>query len=1850
MPYRQDLIIRLTEELAPAIAALHEALKSVVAQLPNMTNCELHNNVAREELLKRVTTQGSIMTAYPQVLVEKLEQSKDSELGHVVRTLRENLDKVRTLLYALAKVDWTDNMLEKGDGCFAEIEANIRKNHEAWVSQSSENKSFVDFIADLDVGVYVSELKKIFESVGIPAPELQDIPLVVYGECQINEDIAELSAINHDIFDVISIKIYTALVERYSNNPVLAGVFSSLMEFYREMGAHPFPQSGAPAYSGTQYLELYASIWPTLSIDMLKKLEFILKNEECCESLISKLTSIIGVYVNAKNHLHQMSKYVIGSRSENVLGKSEKINNMCERLIAFTSTIQSTHEVTKNLLEQLEGTVNNVCISEYGVDLLSTLRALGVQMQDVEKHTEAIEELHCEINDLFLNEASTEDFLSFDKGISNLNLYYDEGIADAWGALNESLTQHSRTFRAIMVVLRGSETCFINRGTLVEKFEELNDLDAYLQSSEKALAVYKEKILARSTMHLYRIYQQLQPLAMISNILLRNSTIKVANLCLVEVRSYINSIGGVLVGLHSHKVYSLEYFDDLLKIEGFIKDATTALGTYVTAVNGLELSGMDAKSIISASFEDELVFKTEEFADYIGKIVKFLSESGEPSDPGDPGEPSEPIGMSSSLSSLIATLESEDGSNGNERCYTEEFGELKEALSGIKTFFDGLAATFSTTFNGSFALPDTVISQFSDATLPYTEEALLSLFNSLSANLAGLGNLLGEADALAKNPTCCYKRPRQQFEIFVILEGIHGAILSATSKLKADPLTNESEFAPLIGFVTNATSATNTLISSLEDIPADSTLACKASLIAAQTEGVILPAFHAVAGRIIDILAKIGNSEYQQNTSEPEYPNICQALFEMESMLDNVVWNITQALSEFKIQLSQVDLFVYSQEFVDELKQFWSALRNARKRLQQFTQSFKQDNCETCNLLNYAPLFERVIKSFSEFEYIIHLIESNSCKRYSQTLHELVNVVDSFGQSTLALWGGNFDDLDPAKIRILDDVVIDIADAIISLGNVAASSSSGSATHVELTGLINAAKERIWAALVDFGIIVPVQSHALPEYGQLQIATDWARLMATVQHLTSSMSGMPPMRDHFVIRPSWERLSSAMLQLAANVGTRDSNEALDLSNEIFKLCEAHKAFISRVNQLEYCKPVDSVVRNFANVVTYLTRAFDASQSAFVNNLSAEDSATFATRINDVTGQISSLHATITQRPANDASPYICSIDVTFAGELLDALNLVKGATVDMLKVFNPSLQIEEPNDYLDADKVVIIRGLVNRLKMLQESMSAAWTVAATCQVRDYRQSTVDAAKSLCSAVSSLIPAIPSLFDLINICMFCEKTDIASMLEEVPPVLEQMYSDLLGVVAYLEGTCCSRLAFQTYSVAQKADVISKYLEVLEGYSSEQLVDFISNGAVQTFSAKLEADLTKLLPNKDLKLIQWSKIGELLENLENNNCLARDIESFLNEWDTVLTGIIDGLFKANLGESVASGIAIPDICECSKLPDGVRSCINTVAKMAASLGRINQSLSDVKFFYSKVFPFLKLLITLSEAVDELTIIGQHTQGAFCSRCSNFDDAFASILDDNVEGKEQSALVMLKSEIGMLMGLLAKYCDAEIAEELNLFKYRIGELNKVFEYLTGSGLATFFGQNLIEEFTYSVFEQISNAYNKSADGVTLENLGSLENSGLNELLTFISKVASSNVTFCQMANVLPYLKAFNETFKSVLERAFSVVGLKYDDTEDKTDGTGYESLEFSSGPDALLQQFKGIAEVLAISYTHAEAIRTKVDTDRFIAEEKGAALIFQVGSILKLQGEGFRKIYNAWKTSQCLKWGDCSICDDC
>jgi hypothetical protein len=1586
-PFHPELIRTVQQDLAPALLSLLNALHAAVNKAPDAISCELHNQFATNELAKEIRRQVAIMTAYPLYLSEKLAQFEQSLLGRNIRTLRDECENLQLLLGAFADVTtWNNEMLALADGHFHTLQTLLLETHKNWTQQLNNENCFT--VAN--IGAYIAELRGLLGALGRPAPLQISTPLATFGPTQIADDVAAIQRVSRVIFDVFLPQICQQLVRTPLYSPSLAGVFKTL-SFFAE---------AKPTFATDETRKhILDSLWPTLPVVTLHQLEFILKNPTCCQAYTDEIARIIGLYTGAKHNLDQMSAVLFNHQISDPLSKAQGIQNMLGELNAFKTVAAQIREKTDALILQMECAASLACFSDRDTQLMNTLKCIGDYMQTVNGHTAQIYSMHCSINDLNPNEGATNpSFGDFADNLKQLNVFYDDDIVTAWNEINELLESQYIAMQTVRCILTQTPVCFWRGASFLEQFSNFDDLEAYIRDSKLALAAYKSRSLAQSSMHLYRIHQQLQPIVMLERILLRKTTLDDANTCVGVINAALEQVHSLLTNLHSSKVHSLAYLDGLSKIEARISQINAALAGYARGIQ-----------IIEPTFDNSLVFGDADFTKYIQDILADLNALGL---------------LQSSLSRWKSTLTSEDGTGENERCYTNVFATTKARVENISNAFAAIATNLGNPFVSSFA---------STTLPPNIGDTLKSLFQQMATNLAATANTIAEIDSLAQTPTCCYRRLVNASNLYKEVDAIRLAILAVTENLAANVFNSQNDYAPATQRMEAAASSLRNIYENLADVTINHAHVCQATPIVTQTVDVILPAVQLAVGELCEALTLVSHRTITP-AAFPVDGKACNKLLECNQTLELLAEQVTNSLILLGDRLASIDLFAYSPEFVRSLKTLLYELLHVHGRLDQFCQSFEANSCNTCQDVNHGGVLRHFSNSFRVFENIIHIIERNECKQHSKTLHSLANAAEVLAQNVRTLLATNYPNLDdtPKLSEAISSLFAVVKDATsVALGEPLVSMPA-------FTTLLDTATSRVCAAL---GIQVARPNYTSASYGQALIDEDNARLIAAFKTLKTAIRFAQAEKGHLATISHWGTLAEATHQLARKF--LDSGVNPHIAQELLSTYDALIEFTDKLRQLEYCKPVDAAIEGFSGLIADFVSMFRMSVPSFINNLSDEDSQAFAAHISVIATHIDGLSSDITSVAHAEQATHICTTDYTSLGNIRDKIAHIRNATIGALQCFNPSAQLPSPPQPEGVAKNVTLRRIVENLHMLQQAMSAAWAEAKRCPIRDYRQCSITASKALISAFNSMVSNINKVFGVTSICHHCNPEEARLIFGEIQPILSQISSELTDAVTYMESMCCSRLAAQTHDIADRASVLDQYLQALKSKSAKDLVDWLSNDQVGADAARLTGLLTTNLPGENFSLVAWSKFASSFANSEDSHCSAREVEKYFNHWIAFLDETI-GVLNAHLPNSFASTLVRPDIYDCTTLPAAVALCVNSVSNISASLHEINEKIQDGELLYSKTINVYILLRGFKAALKEFSTIGLGANPiAFCSKC-NYEGALTQLWSP------VNPFESLESQIDALIETLTKYCNYEFIKHWHSFLNSVDFANAILEGL--------------------------------------------------------------------------------------------------------------------------------------------------------------------------------------------------------
>jgi hypothetical protein len=1770
-PFKPSLIETIRGDLAPALASLLDALSTVGTREPEVMSCGRHNQFAQYELAKEIQRQIAILTAYPQYLSEKLAQFEQSILGRDIRALHEVFKNVETVLSTLANIEkWDAEMLARVDERFISLQALLLQSYKSWTQQLNNENCITELTNSL--GLYVDELREFLSILGRPALPQVTLTPTTFGERQISEDIAEIQMISRAIFEVILPQIYQYFVSNPMLSPSLSGVFRALSFF-----AHPKPELATDAMRQ----QILTSLWPTLPSTTLHQLEFILKNPTCCREYTEAVARIINLYTASQNDLNQMSGALFNQQISDPLSKAERMIEMLDVLNAFKATATTVRVRTDALIFQMECAASDTCFSDHDTQLLLTLNSLGNEMEAVKTHTAQIYATYRAINDLNPSEsASNPSFSDFSSKLEELNVYYDENIAVAWDELNDILEQQQIAIQTVKCILTHTPVCFWRSASFFEQFKTFGNLEQYISYSREALAVYKTRSLAQGSMRLYRIHQQLQPIVMLEKVLLRRVTLSDANTCFGEINVALEQISSLLVNLHENTVYSLNYLNGISKIEACLSKITDSLATYATT------HGIPS---LSATFDNSRVFKDADFSNYIEQIMDDLEES---------------CLLQRSLKRWVATINSENGANKNERCYTEVFASTAANVKKIGNAFGDIVGNLKETF----------VSSFIHSTLQTSSTSMLdNAFQRLATGIYGIASIVSQVDSLAKNPTCCYLRLVNVSSLCKELDTINNAIIAVTENLAANIFDSANKYSQATVRIVSAISSLREISDELADIEPNPAYICQGEEIAAQTANVILPAIRSTVSALRDVLALVNPMAEPEAPFAIEDSNVCQELIERNKALKVLAEGITSSLMELRNRIAVVDLFEYSPTFVSSLKNLLYELLHTHERLDSFCQSFESDSCGTCNDVNYGQFLQRFLSSFKIFEEIIHIIENNECKKFSRELHSLTNAADTFAQNVCLLLA--VDDACFSDMQKLSDVITSLFVAAtdansIPLGN--------SLTSMPIFAeLLDKASLRVCSALQTLGLhpIQPV--YALVSYEQALIDEDNVRLVSAFKMLTTAINCMQADKNHFSALSYWSSLAEATHQLACKF--LNSNVNSQVAKELLSIYEAQRKVISKLRQLEYCKAVDVAIEGFSGLICDFVSIFKTGAHLFKRNLLHEYSQEFAIQMSLVTDEINGLISDIASlTPINDDSRHFCSTNYAALDTLQERISLIERATIDLLKVFDSNFQISQSREIEGLSKNITMRRIVENLHLLQQAMSAAWAEARLCPVRDYHEGTIVAAKALLSAFNGVISNLSNVFSLTNICGNCNPGEATLICSEISPILTKISTDLEGVIDYLESMCCSRLDFQIYQFVDKTNIISQYLSALASKNGESLNVWLSNELLNSDAARLTSLLMGQLSGKTFALKDWSNFASLFANSGESHCSARDTEEYFNLWLHFLDETI-GVLNAHFPNNFESGVAHPDVYNCAAVPSAVENCVASVLNICASLGTINQKLQSCVISYSQTINLYILIRGFKAALSEFATIGKSQSIAFCSKCNPGIEFTQRLSQDNPFGA-------LELQLDALIENLTRYCNYECIKHWHSFGNNLDYLNAILENLNVSD----FWNN-----------RNSETVNKGM--TTIGSLYVLANSSpINDPLKLILISGTGDDQICQMAYLLPHLALFDEKFEQLVSAMVIIFGeprISKDTSQPAPDNFSFAA------------ELSKIVDALTSSRTALSNIQQRISKNGLTGNKNMSSFFTNIGTGLAEQSEIFKQIYGHWQTKfPCPKLQYCTVCKNC
>jgi hypothetical protein len=1779
-PYRTEIISLFTINLRPALIALSNALKRTEIVAQDMTNCAAHNTVSFNEFVKKISTTVSEITAYPQMMVAQLEQFKYANISEATHTFCINFDKIRILLQHLSKIDWNDEKLALAANSFKAINTNLTKNIKTWTKHNLDAEEIISFLTNLHIDDYVLHIQQIFTDTSEQQPLLTKAIPVLYNENLLVSNIEEMKIITKFIFEGILPQFYDVVVQKHLFNEELSQIFDTL--YFLCSSTIEIDESSTQSTTNA----ILRSIQPPQSY-IFNRVSFVLSHKTCCEPYTELLERAIAIYEQTKINLHKMASATVSRiTNENIMAKVDHISNMSAELNNLATTLNEMHALTQTLILYMETSQNNTCFSIVNVGLLDTLSAIINKMENVNAHTIQIFRMHCALNDLS-ETAQTTTFFDFENHLKQINTYYDESIAIAWNSVNDVLYTQYLAFETIKTITRQNSLCFLRGMSFSEQLNSFDDFNKLIKCSIEALRVYKQRHLVKTASHLYRIYKNLEPLSAIQSILFRNLTLSDANMCLVCINKQINNIASLITEINAHHIESVVHINNLCLIESYLQNATHALRTYTTQHNAYT---------INVVLDNDKVFETSDFIYYVDAIVRYMTDT-----------------LPKVLIGWHSTLQQENGTQDNERCYTDIVQQTSTTISNLMN----ICASFITNFDAIF---DNSINTVQNNTL--SKDTLLSAFSNLYTGVTQINNTLLKIQRLIEDPTCCYHRKLAHIEICTELDLISRAITGATQCLTKEPFSSLDDFVPLIDNLQHGTHALKTLSILLEDIQPRADLACQAQLITKQTESIICPVIRQLREVISRILGSIGTIQTSSYDLDIVSSNACQSIPLINEKITTIQDRINTTLTEFNERLACIDLFTYSEDFVNVLKQFFASLQTANVRLAKFCYSVDGQSCNVCHEVTHENLLSKLVNTLQLFENTIRIIENNSNKYKAKMFHVLVNATDIFELHMSALLAVKLNDTDQQKIHELKHAIEYIAESFQKMMTI-----PDIADYEQCTIIMQQITSCVENLTKSFQIDVELPVHIMPTYNKKLMYMDNNRLLDACKRITNAFYASPISSVHLAIMPSWKRLAIITHELSWKF-----REAFPrISENILVIFYAQEDFISKVSKFYYCQQTNVIFQTFVHLIKNLTNAFYISKTDFIKNLLPEESHIFVEKLSTAAIQIRVLSSNIeTLSIPIKTSPYVCSMDMQSSQTLLKQLDCLKDAVIHILAIFTPSLSTMQCDDSeVHAEKTVIVRNIVESLRLLQQEIYAALMEATHCPVRDYNRDAINAVKILLNNIDELFNHIPTIFKFTNICRFCNEVEILLTLNEIPSILQNIREDVAMVITYMEQTCCSRLAYNIYETADLTNIIWQNVAFLSDKDTDSIENFITNDEIQVFANSIIA----ILNEQDLTL--WSKLNTLFANTDSDHCSAERMNDFLYKWNDVIR-MISNILAKQLQTNFVTTIIHPEIYNCSTIQRGVQYCIIMLQNIANAIMLINQKLENSIFLYSTVFSLNKLLLQLRNTAHDFTTLQiDQVSNGFCIHCVE-----TSIFTDLINKKNESNTTIidtLVTNITTLTSILTKYCNYEFAENLHRFSFNVSLLSKVFEDISQQ-LPEFWSTKLNDTIANTNLRKINDIYSKDE--------------GINYYLhnSFLEDQSSQDDTYvCHMTYVSQQMNYFNKNLSDVVKLFAELSMLQ--PLWFETNNTLYIQLEITNDFSVIVNQWHDINSHLTSISDCLNVTLTKIRDNWLTIGVEISSSFTDISTSIKDQAQIFRQIYAFLKQkTPCTLWKDCSVCETC
>lgn len=1763
-PYRSDLIAELTTFIA-ALDELAGALGGLAWKVP----CPEHDPLDGV----RIAIANSLGTIkqFVEDLIDHLDTFKYAQIGQLIHDLEAQAAATKHFVEALKTLDLPNDSTLFGflksavESITSEWNRELSKIPTASSELVGNETTFKNLLSgSQELATRLQQLT------GEEAPEAR---LVAYGEKQIAEDLALIREHQTD-FKALIAEIHAAWTtpprKNHINAAAVTDAFTSFYELLQNarqtLTADPMtPFKEALAHFLPPEEEPEASL-------LLHQLAFSLRNETCCETYRDLLAEIVTEYQTAEKALDGL----VAGEAEPPLTVEAALDQIRTSLDALTTSLTDGIARTNRITAYVNSVSTTTCFTAEGPSPVNTKagtdtkRDMTALVANLKAASVSINNL-CAARQSLYAQDSTGGFAAFPDAVASTLPYYQDDIAQKWSEVNAALAAQISAYSDVKKALIDKQICFLldANNEYATQLEPLDTMQALLTTSQAAWTHYQARCCARATESLRRIVNRLSPLTAISELLFQNATIDDAETCCQTLAEALSAGAEEVAKLRILDPHTRTTQQQLEAVESQLASLEPALAAYGHGI--VVPSGDSSASTEETTFEDQLA------------ALRQMIETQ----------------LTATLTRWTAALEAQNGESTNERCYSEAATPFIALLGHLKEIFENQTI-------GSF----------------YAEtHAPAPAVSSLAAIAQAFGTLKIQAeaiDALLKFPTCCIQRAHVFYALHMQLDLAARCLEGALEHF--DGTLDAATFKAAIEATTTTLQAVTADLGAIEYGSED--LRCKAIYIVARTTP-LLTDVTAFTTQLRSALAPLGTPKAAgTGLIFKEDQSGCDRLEVLDEEVSAVFKRIANSLNTFAKAIPDLPL-QYNAGVMDVLKGLLEELSHAKSGLDAFRTSLEAP-CSSCHTETELYPLEPILDAFV---VVLQAIEANRDTGLARMFHSMTEAARVCTEHFETLLKVKAEGLSLNDLREIQEgfavLVAPLQQAVQALKDAADFDVEAPETYAiysTITTKLQAIDRDLQITLTALRQPTEVTTRTPPDvFGLDSMEADWTTLEATLERMAAAFTqqASAPALYHRALEETWtevgEALGTLKEALEARTGFVDWLTTEALSDKAEKIVSSEQSFLEAIQKMDPCSKLNAPLKQLLPILKAMTQTFLKAPTVFQVNIA--DGLPFQQMLGTLTASARTLKTALTTPPTDEGADdplviekLICHFNAAHLERITDACVSLKDATLEFARVFLPDLADDA---YAPSEKTTrsdIYQEIVNELGSLETALSGTIAQAKLCPVRDYRAVSVDALETFWTALSELIDAVPESFALVHVCNYCDEEAEQNILKGMMPACHRLPEDIQEGITYLKQTCCSRLAFQFFELADHLSLLQQYVDERSKGDRKALEDFFKQ------LARTVPELSETIVTQNLGAFRSLFTG-------SKDCLAPTALAFILKWDQqVITPLLD---VARTSTKRASTVLHPNVYDCSTLPSAMKASLDLVPLFVNSFAAQISLLDDATFSYQEMYPLGVFFETFREILAALISLGDEDSplrnATFCPYCGELT-VYAEAL---VEATPP--LKGIQSAFTELHAVLEKYCDYEIIALLHRYNT---DMEKVIRAL-----------ETVNEETFS--EKWKTFTNQGQR--TLNNLYIAENASNTTLESLITAASTATETppHCLLRTFIPDVEALQGGMEQVAKNLIPLVG--------ETFSPAYDSLPY--GQSSVIEQ--GHLYLTNLSRINAllQGILDQAVAAQLQLSDEIISAFIQLYGVLLTKADRFKALDAVWATKlPCPKWGPCDNCSAC